>query len=198
MTPEQFRSGVRDILQTSGAEILVRLPSGSGIYHIATVSANEWISGYFSTQGRWGLSGEPMNYYGEGFKTCATESVGTDTVQLAACVFEYWRLKQEVVSFDISKFPKLLQKAFFEDRGSAPDKWAKPHVFIEEARLFPCFSGVCSVYAPSASGQVLGIGGMVFATNALNGVAECLKKGSYKDWLGEQAQSESDKPCGDP
>jgi hypothetical protein len=187
MTPEQFRSSVHDILQTSGADILVQLPSGSGICHIATVPASNWISGFVSQRaGRWGLPDEPMKYYGDGFRTCAAESFGTDTAQLDACVFEHWRLKQPVVSFNISRFPQPLQNAFFEDRGSAPDKWGKPHIFIEEARLSPYFSGVSSVYAPTASGQALGIGGMVFATNDPCGVAELLKTGSYKDWLDEQ------------
>jgi len=186
MTAEQFRSGVRDILQTSGADILVQLPSGSGICHIATVPTQNWISGFVSKQaGRWGLSGEPMKYYGDSFKTCAAESFGTDTAQLDNCVFEHWRLKQQVASFDISKFPEPLQTAFYEDRGAAPDKWSKPHIFIEEAQLSPYFSGVRSVYASTASGQALGIGGMVFATNDPYGVAELLKTGTYQNWLDE-------------
>jgi hypothetical protein len=188
MTPEQFRSVVRNILQTKSADVLVQLPSGSGICHIATIPASNWISGFVSNQaGRWGRGGEPMKYYGDDFKTCAVESFGASTEQLDACVFEYWRLKQPVVSFDISKFPQPLQNAFFEDKGSAPDKWVKPHIFIEEARLSTYFSGVRSIYAPTASGQALGIGGIVFATNDPNGVAELLKTGSYKDWFDEQA-----------
>jgi RES domain-containing protein len=184
MTTEQFRSEIRAILHNKDSDIITQIQSGRSICHIATVAADNWITGFVTTQpGRWNESGTPIKYYGEQFKICAAEKFGTDTGQLDKCVFEDWQLKKDVLSFDISKFPQPLREAFFEDKGNPPDKWVKPHIFIEEAKSSPYFSGIHSVYAPSASGQQLGISGMVFATKDPYDVAELQKTGSYKDWL---------------
>jgi RES domain-containing protein len=186
MTEEQFRSGIHDFLQKKNADIVTQIPEGSGICHIATVSADKWITGFVNKEpGRWNKAGTPMKYYGDAFKTCAAEKFGTDTNKLDECVFEHWQMTKSVISFDISKFPEPLRTAFFEDKGNPPEKWRKPHILIEEAQASPYFSGVHSVYAPSASGQELGIGGMVFATNDPYGVAKLLNTGNYQNWLNE-------------
>ena len=181
MAPAEVAQRLHEFLNiTQPADVLTTIPSGSGICTVANIGAKDWVSGFISTrEGRWNEAGQPTKYYANDFRTCAAELFGTDASKLDECVCEQWQTTGEVAAFDVSKFPKELQQAFYEDKGVPPDKWEKPHLLLSVAAAHPNYSGINSVYAPSASGIALGLGGLVFAADPLKQPLQLVTTGTF-------------------
>lgn len=146
--------------------IVVNLPVGTGVCHIADVEPVDWISGFVGTgAGRWRLPGEEKKSFAESFGTSARELAGADRERLKNRVFEEWLVTAPKAAINICVFPIDLQQEFYTDHGSGVVKWKKSHILVEEAAKLPDYRGIRSVYAPSASGLALGIAGMVFVTD---------------------------------
>ena len=184
MTPDEVRQRLRQFLDQDDPNLIVTIPAGSGICHIADVPAKDWISGFASSNpGRWNLSGEHKKYFADKFEICAAELCGTDIDRLKNCVFERWQTCEEIRAFNITKFPEDLRVAFYEDKGEPPDKWIKPHIFVEEAMKSEFYRDVHSIVAPTASGKALGIDGIVFVTYPDSQKVELLQTGTCNTWL---------------
>jgi len=96
---------------------------------------------------------------------CGAEFFGRETGRLHKYVCEQWRTTQNIQAIDISRFPENLRNAFYEDKGKPPDKWIKPHECLNVSSKYSAYSGIRTIYAPSASGEALGIGGYVVAAD---------------------------------
>lgn len=186
MTEDELRSGILEFLSTSSRDtIIVNLPPGTGVCHIADIEPAGWISGFVGTgAGRWRLPGDEKKSFAESFGTSAMELAGAYRERLKNSVFEVWRVTAPKPAINISVFPPELQRAFYEDQGPAPMKWKKSHILIEEAAKLPAFQGVQSVFAPSASGLALGMAGIVLVTDPRVDM-EMTRTGAYADFFEE-------------
>ena len=184
MAPAEVAKRLNEFLSSEPKDIIVQIPAGSGICSIANTVPSNWVTGFTSNRpGRWNKSGQPTKYFGEALQLCAAELFGTDASKLDDVVCERWRTTGTISAFNISKFPHDLQTAFYEDKGQAPAKWTKPHLFVDSAAANGAYSGVQCIYAPSASGKALGIDGCVFAADPKEQPLQLIETGKYSQMI---------------
>ena len=160
--------------------IFTEIPAGTGICHIANVAPYCWKSGFVSRyEGRWKLPGEYKKHFGDAMRTCGLELFGGPPANPDQVICELWEAQKDFYALDISKFPQELQVAFYEGFGPAPKKWEKPNLAITKFYEYPFSRDIYSVYAPSASGSLLGVGGMVLLTNPLQAQVSLVQTGIY-------------------
>jgi RES domain-containing protein len=191
MAPADVAKRLNEFLSSQPKEVILQIPSGTGICSIANTEPSNWVSGFTSNRpGRWSQAGQPTKYFGEGFQLCAAELFGTDASKLNDVVCERWQTTGTIRAFDISKFPDDLKTAFYEDKGLAPTKWTKPHLFIDAAKAMNEYSDVRSIFAPSASGKLLNIDGCVFTADPKQQPLQLIETGTYRQMI-QPNESES-------
>jgi hypothetical protein len=92
-------------------------------------------------------------------------------------VFELYETARELPAINVARFPDDIREALYEDFGPAPGKWEKSHALLEGIEKIPEYQGVGCIYAPSASGRMLGTGGMCFVADPQG--ADVRRVGSY-------------------
>ena len=190
MTPDDFRNNLDQFLHTSPAGLTVQIPAGSGLCHIANTTADAWKGDYVSANpGRWTQGGQPRKYFAQEIPQCAAELGYEPGNPPRGKVVELWETTLEIEAIDVSKLPKDLCDALFEDKGVPSIKWQKPHMFIEEVTKRQEYQHIKCIYAPSASGASLGLGGMCLVVDPNTGVARRLKAQTYEEWERESGVS---------
>jgi hypothetical protein len=184
MTLEHLTSRLHEFFSSNPCNITTTIPAGSGICSIAPVAASDWISGFACSEARrWNLNGRPTKYFGTAFQLCGAEFFGADTGKLDNYVCEQWQTTNQIQVLDVSKFPEDIRSGLYEDKGKAPDKWIKPHALLKVASQYPAYSGYQNVYAPSASGMELAIGGYVLATNPATQPLQLMETGTFSSMI---------------
>jgi hypothetical protein len=179
-----LRRRIQETVGRDPQQFIENIPPGSGICHIANVGQDQWNPGFVSTRsGRWSENGQPSRYFADDFKVCAAELGHAPENPPVGKTFELWETAREIPAINVARLPDDIRGALFEDFGPAPDKWAKPYAFLEEVKKIPGLEGVGCVYAPSASGQMLGMGGMCFMANPLGPDVRRVSVGNYEDWV---------------
>lgn len=184
MTPDEFRTQLREYLAISPYGLIDVIPAGSGLCHVANTSVSNWDPAFVSTKaGRWTTAGQPSRYFATDVPICAAE-LGYDPGN-PPCdkVIELWETTCEVSAINLTQLPSRILEALFEDKGPPPEKWRKSHILLEEVRARREYQDIRCVYAPSASGLMLGLGGMCFVADPSLGMARRIRAQSYDDWI---------------
>lgn len=180
-TPEVFRREVQEYLSTHPSGLLDIIPAGSGICRIANVSPEEYRSDYVSpSPGRWNVAGKPTSYFAQDFQLCMSELGYTSNNPPSGCVFELCESTEQLNVVNVTKLPEPLQSGIYIGQ-SGLGKWDMAHIFLDELQKCADYSDVKGVYAPSASGQLVGHPGACLASWSSQNT-RIIATGSYQDF----------------
>jgi len=184
MQDDEFRKGVRDLLAENPGAYRRQINAPTGYVRIANVKGEEWQPGYISSGGgRWSNEGEAASYLAERIETCAAE-LGLDVkAGNEDFVCELWTIDKQFGTFDVSRMPVEYQEAFFEDKGTAPGKWEKSRILLQEVGQASGFEDLDAIFAPSASGLATGIEGLCFVADPRKLGLVQVATGTYSDFL---------------
>jgi len=173
-----FLSRVLETFTANPLQYVETIPSGSGIFHMANVGLDQWSAGFVSTKpGRWNIAGQDSKYFADDLRVCAAELGYTQNNPPSGKVFELYETTREISAINIASLPGDIQQALYKDLGPGPSKWEKTHALLKEIQMVPEYKGITCVYAPSASGLMLGTGGMVFVADP--GGPDVTRVGTY-------------------
>jgi len=171
-------------LQNPPPEAIIQIPSGSGIFHVANISPNCWISGFVSPrEGRWKFEGEHKKHFASTLETCCLELYGKETPPANEQVCEYWETTASFPALNINAFSPQLREAFYEDFGNPPGKWAKANLFTKLYAESSLGGNASSIIAPSASGVQVGSPGTIFLGDPSSLPIKLLSTGTYGDFI---------------
>jgi hypothetical protein len=152
---------------TKPEELIITFPENSGLFRVVPVEPSAYDPAYISyKENRWNQEGHPNQYLARQLDTCLHElGVNTSTSPKAlGHVYERRKANCAIPMLDISKLPKDIQNHIY----SVDDnfgKWHNSHLFLTKFyTTYPELS-LSGVYAPSASGIVLGYDGICVFTN---------------------------------
>lgn len=183
MTNDEFLTGIRDVFHSDVSQFTQTLPAGSGIVHLANVPWERWQPSFISERaGRWNLQGQPTKYFADDLGVSLAELGYSPTNPPNGRTVEIWQTKDRLPVVSIGRFPAEIQNAIYQEKDAAK-KWEYSHLLIQEFGKQIYAKDYVGIFAPSASGIVLEMGGLCLATNPRPENVECVLAKPYEEMI---------------
>jgi hypothetical protein len=132
-------------MATGARQLLITVPSGSGVFRVIDIPGAQYQTGYVSTSpGSFKGLGESGNWYGSPIKTCFAEVEPTGTP-----VYEATRFRQNTPFLSAFNLPNEIQQALYDDRDLPAGSYSKSHIVLELAQQYLPSGSYSGVFFPS-------------------------------------------------
>jgi hypothetical protein len=182
MRLDDFRGDLGWWMRQNPGALFELIPEASGIIRLVNVPHPRYDPTFVSRRpGRWTLGDQAFRYFANDLVVCAAElGFYTDPIPPDRVV-ELWQTTRPIKSVSVTPLPRDLRDALYEDRGDPAIKWQKPHALLEALQADPDYRDNPFIYAPSASGLALNLGGMSFVAPDCDAV-ERVAAMRYREW----------------